>query len=309
MQNASAAAQTPTMFDWDDLKYLLAVAQHQSTLAASRALGVNQSTVQRRLAELERRIGRPLVKRLPSGYRLTEFGLELLPHARRVGDAVQALEQRLQAAQRDLSGVVRMTCPEPLVYRITHSTLLERFNQRYPALKVEFVMSDRYLDLGKGEADIALRSGDTDDGELVGRKIGDSIWAVYASRRYAERHGLPANARELQQHSLVAFDETMARHRAAKWLHEVAPDGNVVARNNSVLGLVYAVKSGVGVAPLPTALGDDESDLLRAFGPIPELQRIWRVLAHPERRHAPNVAALFDFIVDETEALKLILTG
>jgi len=297
------------MFDWDDLRYFLAVAHHRSTHAAARALKVNQTTVNRRLAELERRIGRPLFKRLPEGYRLSELGKEMLAHAERVEQSVQAFEQHLEAAGREKSGVIRLTCPEPLVNRITRSQLLERFQAKHPGLRVEFVMSDRYLDLAKGDADVALRSGDTVDGELVGRKIADSFWAVYASRSYVERHGAPARIEELERHPLIGFDETMAAHRAAKWLAQVVPNARIVARNNSVLGLLYAAKSGIGVAPLPTALGDEEPDLVRVLGPIPELARIWRLLTTAELRRTPRVAAFFDFIVEEIDALRPILTG
>ena len=297
------------MFDWNDLRYFLAVARHRSTLAASRALKVNQSTVQRRLAELERRLGRKLVKRHPTGYRLTELGQEMLAHAERVEQAVLGFEQHLEGAKREAVGVVRVTCPEPIVFRLTQSPLLERFQAKHPGLRVEFVMSDKYLDLAKGDADVALRSGDTDDGELVGRKIADSYWAVYASRRYIEQHGRPERVEDLERHLLIGLDETMAKHRAAKWLQQVAPNAKVVARNNSVLGLVYAAKSGIGLAPLPTALGDAEPDLVRVLGPIPELTRIWRLLAHPDVRRTPRVSAFFDFIGEELEALKPILTG
>jgi DNA-binding transcriptional LysR family regulator len=297
------------MLNWDDLKYFVAVARQGSTMAAARALEVNQSTVQRRLVELERRIGRALVQRLASGYRLTEFGQELLPHAERVAEAVDAFEQQLQARRDDASGVVRVTCPEPIVGRLTNSALLERFHERHPRLRVEFVMSDRYLDLAKGEADIALRSGDTDDGVLVGRKIGDSFWAVYASRTYVERHGSPAGESELAGHALVGFDETLAGHRAAQWLAGAAPGIVPVARSNSVLGLLYSVKAGLGVGPLPTALGDAEPELVKCFGPVDALTRIWRVLAHPDARRTPRVAALFDYLVEEVEALRPVLTG
>jgi DNA-binding transcriptional LysR family regulator len=297
------------MFDWNDLKYFLGVAQHHSTLAAGRALGVNQSTVQRRLVELEKSCGQALVKRHPTGYRLTEFGEALLPHAERVAQAVATLEQQLESARLDLAGVIRVTCPEPLVYRITQSPLLDRFHARYPRLKVEFVMSDKYLDLMKGDADVALRSGDTEDNELVGRKIGDSLWAVYASHKYIERHGQPTSIEALGGHGLIGFDDTMAKHRAAVWLQSVAPHAKVVARNNSVLGLLYSVKAGLGVAPLPTAIADAEPELVRVLGPIPELTRIWRLLASPESRSTPRVAAFFDFIVEEIETLKPIITG
>ncbi len=297
------------MFDWNDLKHFLAVAQHQSTVAAARALEVNQSTVQRRLVELERRLGQPLVKRHPTGYRLTEFGEQLVPHAERVAQAVRALEQHLEDCRRAAVGVVRVTCPEPLVYRITRSSLLERFHARYPGLQVQFVMSDLYMDLAKGDADVALRSGDTTDNELVGRKVADSFWAVYASRKYIERHGQPQRLEDLDAHCVVGLDEAMANHRAAQWLQRVAPNATIVARNNSVLGLVYAVKSGVGIAPLPTALGDAEEDLVRVLGPVPELARIWRLLTTRELRHTPRVAAFFDFMVDEIDTLRPILTG
>jgi len=297
------------MFDWDDLRYFLAVARHRSTIAAGRALKVNQSTVHRRLAELERRVGRALVKRHPTGYRLTELGQELVAYAERVELAVQGFEQHLEAERREAVGVVRVTCPEPIMFRITQSSLLDRFRARHPGVRVEFVMSDKYLDLMKGDADIALRSGDTEDAELVGRKIADSFWAVYASRRYIERHGKPARVQDLEKHALVGFDDAMANHRAAKWLRQVAPNAKIVARNDSVLGLVYAVKSGVGIAPLPTALGDAEDDLVRVLGPVPELARIWRLLTRPDLRKTPRVAAFFDFIVEEADALKPILTG
>jgi DNA-binding transcriptional LysR family regulator len=300
---------SPPAFDWDDLKYLLGVARHGSTLAAGRALGVDQSTVQRRLVELERRLGQRLVQREPGGYRLTEFGRAMLPHAQQVEQAVQAFEQQLAVAVAQVAGVVRVTCPEPIVYRITQSTFLDRFRARHPALEVHFVMSDKYVDLSKGDADVALRSGDTDDGELVGRKIGDSVWAVYASRTYIERHGRPERIEDLARHALVGFDDSMAKHRIAAWLRKVAPDAALVGRSNSVLGLVYSAKAGVGVAPLPTALGDAEPDLVRVIGPVAELTRIWRVLTTAELRRTPRVSAFFDFVVEESETLRPILTG
>lgn len=297
------------MFDWDDLRYFLAVARHGSTIAAARALKVNQSTVQRRLTELERRIGRKLARRLASGYRLTELGHEMVAHAESVERAVQAFEQHLGRTGRDAVGVIRLTCPEPIVFRLTQSSLLDRFHARYPQYRVEFVMSDKYLDLAKGEADVALRSGDTDEGELIGRKLADSLWAVYASKRYIAEHGRPERVEDLARHLVVGLDESMAKHRAAVWLARVAPGAKVVARNNSILGLVYAVKSGIGLAPLPTALGDAEPDLVRVLGPIPELARIWRLLAHPDVRRAPRVSALFEFMSGEIETLRPILTG
>lgn len=297
------------MFEWDDVKYFLAVARHGSTLAAAKALGLSQSTVHRRIAELERKIGRELVKRHASGYRLTQFGQEMLPYAEQIERAAVAFDQRKATIERGEVGVVRVTCPEPIMYRIIKSSLLDRFNARYPGLRVEFVMSDKYVDLIKGDADVALRSGDTDDEALVGRKIADSVWSVYASQGYVERCGRPRSVSDLAQHPIIGFDGQMASNRAAKWLIEVAPDAKIVARANSVLGLVSAAKSGIGVAPMPVALGDTEDDLVRLLDPIPELTRSWRILTHPDMRKTPGVSAFFDFVNDEIAALRPILTG
>lgn len=294
------------MFDWNDVKYFVAVARHGSTTAAGKALRLSQSTVQRRLLQLEQKIGHKLVTRTSNGYRLTAFGNQLLPYAERVEGAVLDLERQVDGGDHDSAGVIRVTCPEPIVNRM--KPLIERFNARHPEFRVEFVMSERYLDLAKGEADVAFRSGDTDD-ELVGRKIADSIWAVYASREYIERHGGLAEVNDLEKHPLVCLDESMSNHRVAKWLAAVAPGAKIAARNTSVLGMVYAVKSGVGVGALPTAVADAEADLVRVLGPIPELARSWRLLTHPDLRRTPRIASFFDFVLAEREAMKSILTG
>ncbi|HEX5779260.1 MAG TPA: LysR family transcriptional regulator [Xanthobacteraceae bacterium] len=297
------------MFDWNDLRYFLAVARHGSTIAAAKALKTSQSTVQRRLAELERKIGRPLVQRHANGYRLTEFGEQLLPHAERVEAAVETLDQQRATLERGEIGVIRLTCPEPIMARLRRSPFLDRFHERHPGLRVEFVMSDKYLDLARGDADVALRSGDTDDDVLVGRKVADSFWAVYGTPAYLAEHGKPLSVDDLKSHAMIGLDESMAGHRAATWLREAAPGAELVARCNSVLGLVSAAKSGIGLAPLPTALGDAEPELTQVLGPIPALTRSWRLLTHPDVRKTPRVSAFFDFVNDEVDTLRPILSG
>ena len=297
------------MFDWDDLRHFLAVARHGSSTAAARAMHLDQSTVQRRLAGLERRIGQSLVERHTTGYRLTAYGKALLPHAERVGQEMALLERFVQSSARELNGVIRLTCPEPIVLRISQSPLLERLAARYPGLHVKFVMSDHYVDLGKGEADVALRSGDTVDNQLVGRKIADSLWAVYGGRGYLALHGSPQSLRELVQHTWVGVDETMASHRATQWLRQVAPEARIVATSGSVLGTVHFAKANLGLATLPKALGDAESDLVRVLGPVAELTRSWRMLTTRQLRRTPRVSAFFGFMVQELQTLRLILTG
>ena len=297
------------MFDWNDLRYLIAVSRCGSTLAAGKALGVNQSTVHRRLVELERRVGLSLVKRQPAGYRLSELGEALIDDVAAVGTAVEHLERKIGSLKLDLKGAVRLTCPEPTVPRIVASGLLDRFHARYPGLAVEFVTSDRYLDLAKGEADVAFRSGEPADERLVGRKICDSVWAIYASKSYIQRHGRPESIADLADHALIGFDGIMQDHRVAKWLPVVVPGARIVSRSSSMLGAVSAVKAGVGVGPLPTTLGDAEDTLVRVLPPVPELTRAWYLLTPADLRGTPRIAAFVDCILDDVPALRAALVG
>ena len=108
------------------------MARHGSTIAAGKALGTSQSTVHRRLDELERRLGRALVTRQNTGYRLTEYGDALLPYAERIEAAVEDFQRQATDVEQEMKGVIRVTCPEPIVFRMTKSKLIDGFHDRYP---------------------------------------------------------------------------------------------------------------------------------------------------------------------------------
>jgi DNA-binding transcriptional LysR family regulator len=293
-------------FDWNDLRYFLAVARTGSTIAAAKDLGVNQSTVQRRLAALEEAIGRELVERLPVGYRLTSFGEELRPHAEQVETAIACLDRKIASTDTAPTGTVRLTCPEGLGYRLI-PRMLDVFHARYPAVRVDLIIADEYLDLAKGEADIALRAGESKDSALISRKFADTPWAIYASRSYVGRHGHIGGARDLNRHAIIAFDGYLATIRISKWLQAAAPNASVTARCNQIIAMLLSVKSGVGVGPLPVHMGDLEDDLVRVVDPVPETLSGVYLLVHPDLRNVPRVRALYDFMVSEIESFRPLL--
>lgn len=219
----------PKKFDWNDLKYFLAVARHGSTLAAARALGQSQSTVHRRLERLEERIGRQLVSRHPTGYRLTAFGDEMLPQTEQVEEAVNAFQRKLVASDTEMTGIVTVTCPEAFGPKFMDSGLIEFFKHRYPNINVELIIGSTLLDLSKGDADVAIRAMETVEGPLFGRKIGGVEWAIYADRSYFELCGGIDSIDEIGRHSTVQFDGDLAEHPAAKWFQKVAAKDKVVA--------------------------------------------------------------------------------
>lgn len=296
------------MFDWNDLRFLLAIAREGSTLAAAKTLNVSQPTVQRRLAALEASIRRRLVERHPTGYRLTEFGKLLLPHAEEVERSVAALRRQIASGGQDLGGTLRITCPEGMASRLL-APLIESFRARYPELRVDLIMTDRRLDLANGEAEIAVRIHEPGDGSLVARRIAESPWAIYASRSYVRLHGRPHSFADLQHHAVIAFGGELAGNHAGRWLEETAPLARIAATGNSMLGMLAAVKSGAGLAPLPMLLGGSDDDLQAVLGPVPELGTKVYLVMHSDLRSIPRVRAFCDFIVAEIDRFRPLLTG
>jgi DNA-binding transcriptional LysR family regulator len=300
------------MFIWDDLKHFLAFAREGSMLAAAKAQGVNHSTVYRRLVELERHLGCKLVQRQLTGYRLTELGLGLLPHAEHVEEAVAACERFLASHDRTPTGMLRVTCNPVAGNRLGRTSLFETFHTRFPDLRVELVMSDKIFDLSKGEADIAIRSltgRRIEDHTLVGRKIAEQTWAVYASRSYVERHGRPDCPKDIAFHSVVIGDGALADHGAARWLRSVAPAARVGARSESWSDLIFALKSGAGIAPLSIAAGEREGELVRVIDEIPELVTHFYLLVHKDMQRIPRIRVFIDFVESEIRAFRAALGG
>jgi DNA-binding transcriptional LysR family regulator len=296
------------VFDWNDLRHFLAVTRTGSTNAAGKVLRVNQSTVQRRLAALEEAIGRKLFERHSGGYRLTALGEDIRAQAEAVETAVAALERRLAATDTALTGTIRVTCAEGIAsFLIT--PLLEAFRLRYPGLRVDLLIADRYFDLAKGEADVAVRAGAPADETLVGRKIADNTWAVYASHAYVKQHGRPERVADLDRHAVIAFDDQIAGLHAARWLSAVAPNAAVAARSNTVSGLVWMAKSGIDLAVLPVHLGDPQAELVRVLDPVRELDAPLYLLVHPDLRQVPRVRAFLDFVVAEIDRFRPAMLG
>jgi DNA-binding transcriptional LysR family regulator len=296
------------MFDWNDLRYLLAIAREGSTLSAAKALGVSQPTVQRRLAALEERIDRKLVEHHPTGYRLTELGKALLPHAVDVERSVEAFQRQLMSAGEELTGTLRVTCPEGMASRLL-APMIEAFREKYPELRVDLIMTDRRLDLAKGEAEVALRMHEPGDDSLVARRIANSPWAIFASRSYIMRHGRPQRWEDLNQHVIIEFAGELADNHAARWLRSAAPKATIAIRGNSMLGVLAAVKSGAGLAPLPMLLGRSEDGLEPVLESIPEIDSKLYLVMHADLKRTPRVRAFCDFIVAEFARLRPLMTG
>ena len=189
------------------------------------------------------------------------------------------------------------------------SPLIDRFTARNPALHVEFVMGERILDLGRGEADIAIRAQAPADDKLFGRRIADAPWAIYASRTYLRRHGRIKREEDINNHPVVIFSGELRDHPSVQWLKSVAPLANVAARGTSLSALILAARSGAGLAVLPVIVGERETNLVKVLGPLRDVVTPFYLLMHQDMRRTPRVRLLFDFMMQQLPALRPIPCG
>jgi DNA-binding transcriptional LysR family regulator len=282
--------------EWDDLRYVLAVARAGSALRAAKALGVNQTTVLRRLDALEEKLGAPLFERQRSGQTLTHAGRTVAEAAARMEQEAQGIESALAAQQRSLSGSVRMTTSETLAARLVAPSL-RAFQKLHPGVSVELIVSDERLDIARGDADVALRANSRPDGAgIVARRLPDAEWTIYCSRSYAAERGAPHCREAIAGHDIVGMEGLMARLPGSLWLAASAPETAIRFRSNSLTNLVVNLKAGLGLGALPLLIGDAEPDLMQCFPPPPELRaEMWLIVREEIKAH-PHVRAFADFL-------------
>jgi DNA-binding transcriptional LysR family regulator len=287
----------------------VAVARAGSGLRAGQALGVNQTTVMRRLMHIERALGAELFERKPSGYVLTTVGQRVAATAGRIEEEVKTLGSALRAEQRAISGCVRVTASELMVNALV-TPLLREFRKQYPGVLLELIADDRRLDLARGEADVALRASSRPEGAgIVARRLPDIAWSVYCSRSYAEEHGAPDTIDALESHAVIAVEGGLASLPGPRLLARVAPSSKIGARSNSLTNLILALKAGLGIATLPCFAGDAHDDLVRCLPPIPELVAEQWLVVREEVKSAPHVRAFVDFLAEYIQGLRAPLSA
>ena len=286
------------MMDWNDLRFFLAVAREGSTLAAGRVLRTSQTTVARRIAALEEALGFPLFEKRQAGYALTPTGQELLSRAEQAETALNAFSDAAAAQSRDLSGTVKITTEE--VYAITLlAPLLTELHQLHPEIMIELDTSQTVRDLGAGEADISLRSTKSEQpAGLVGRKLCIDDWALYCSRAYGERHGVPRTIDEMKRHSFIGGGGGNLWIHYQAWLQALGLEQQVAMHHATSGGLLSGVRAGFGIAVLPCVVGDSDPDLVRCIPPRGDHGRVFWLFTHERVRHTPRVRAVIDFLYE-----------
>ncbi|MGQ9370232.1 LysR family transcriptional regulator [Azospirillum sp. ST 5-10] len=291
--------------DWDDLRHLLAVARHGSLSAAARALGVNHSTVLRRITALEEAMGVRLFDRLPGGYALTAAGDEMHRVAQKVEEDLAAANRRLSGRDAQIGGVLRVTTVDIVALHVLPRHLAA-FGRRHPELRIDLMIAEASLSLTRREADVAIRSTNRPPENLVGRAVSGLAFAVYGAAPYLEG---AAPAAEPADHAWVVLDESFDHTALGRWHKKTVPDERIGLRVNSVAAAVEAVRAGAGLGLLPCGLADRDPLMRRLGAPVAEVAtRIW-LLTHEDLRQMGRVRAFLDAMADAFADERDLLEG
>lgn len=284
--------------NWNDLRYLLAVARCGTLSAAARRLKVDETTVARRLATAEAAVSARLFDRVDSVLRPTEAGQLALAHAEQVEQEVHALQGRLAGTDATVAGTVRLTSVPIVVNRLLVPALPDLI-KAHPLLRLELIAEPRNLSLSKREADIALRLARPQGGNAVTRRVGRLDYAVYASSR-AKAAWPSGRGRGRSADSLpwITYEDGMDEVPQARWIaaaRREAPAPIALTAGDAET-ILAAVRMGLGRSLLPCVLAGREPGLRRLGNGAPVLSRELWLLVHADLRRLGRIAAVIEWI-------------
>lgn len=284
---------------WDDFRLIEAIARARTLPSAASLLGIDHSTVFRRLRQIERALGTPLFERHRSGYALTAVGEEITALAQRVDEDITGVLRRISGQAPSPAGEVRLATSDSLLGDLL-APLLVRFRGACPLVRLDVVTANAEANLSRRDADVAVRATDAPPETLVGRRVGRIAWALYGLRSaYAAAEAAP----------WVAAGDAMAAIQAARYVREKVEPARVVARFDTVGGITAAVESGLGIGHLPCFAGDIRPSLARLAEPDEAFATDLWLLTHPDLRQAPRVRVLLDFLAGEIATLRDLIEG
>ncbi|WP_114393045.1 LysR family transcriptional regulator [Oleisolibacter albus] len=283
--------------DWDDLRFALAVARAGSLTGAAQGLGVDHSTVGRRIDRLERALNAKLFDRMKTGYAATPAGERLLRTAEAVEAAVLAGEAEIGDENAAVSGAVRIGAPDGFgtYFLAPHIAAL---CDAHPRLEVELVATARLFSLSKREADVAIALSLPAQGRVVGRKLTDYHLGLYATADYLARHGLPRAATDLARHRLVGYIDELLYTPELDYLHLICPEAAPRFRSANLIAQVQAVRAGLGIGVLPAFIAQTDPALKPVLAAEISLVRTFYLLIHADSQRLARIRATVGFIHD-----------
>jgi DNA-binding transcriptional LysR family regulator len=293
--------------NWADLQFVLAVAEKGSLITAAKELGVNHSTVLRRVRGFEEELGAKLFERRSTGHTLSPAGEELVKTARSMREMLIDTSRRIAGEDLRLEGTVRVTTTDTLAVSVLPKALAS-FSREHSGVRVDLSTTNQMLSLSRRDAEVAIRPSKEAAASYVGRRVSELAIALYASPTYLDR---VATARtDLDRHVWLGLDESLSRTTIARWMTKTVPNAPVIFRADSVTALFHAAMAGLGVAALPCYLGDTTRSLRRVrTNPIDEMRTELWVLTHEDLKRTARIRTFTEWIARELSKDSDLLEG
>lgn len=286
--------------NWDDMKLFLAVARSGSISGGAKQLGVQHSTVSRRLRSMEEKLGTRLIERKKSGYELTLAGEQVKLSAIHIENEMLAVNTTLLGKDANLVGPLRVSAINNMASSIL-MPIFARFCENYPQVELVISVSNMDVSLAQREADVAIRLTNAPIDTLIGKRMLTVASTIYGNRDYLEKIRLQASEPKWIGVNCCHFHKTWTKQYCRHQFHTFYSDDTLLT--------LAAIKEGLGVSYLPCFMGDTEPLLQRYADPDPQHNLGLWILLHPDLKRTARVIAFRDYLMTHIEEHRGLFEG
>ncbi len=295
--------------DWDNLRYFLELSRAGKLTAAARHLGVDHTTVSRRVQALEKSLGRPLFIRSGAGYALAEAGRRLLAQVEAMESAFLAIEQEEgESVTGGISGLVRIGATEGYGVELLAGQLAT-LSKRHPHLGIDLLAVPRMVRLARHEADIVITLERPERGPYIITKLTDYTLRLYAAPEYLERHPPIRSREDLREHTFVSYIEDLLYSKELHYLDEIGRPKQISLRSTSILAQQNAAIAGAGIAILPSFSARKVEGLVEVLADQVEFVRTFWMLMPVEGKDLARMRVTWDFLREMAQSNQDVMMG
>ena len=289
--------------DWDHLRYFLILARGKTLTNAARLMGVEHSTVARRIQALEQSLGMQLFKREATGYELTIEGLALIPRVEQMEQSFLQIEK-----PNPLQGRVRIGAPEGFGTAFL-ARLLAEFSQHYPLLTIDLIPVPKTIRLSHREADIVISIERPKSGPFIITRLTNYSLKLYGSQQYLQRNSPIRRVADLSEHRFVDYIDDLVYSSALYRLERLPLQLTACFRSNSILAQQIAVSAGAGLAILPRFIAVDQPELQEVLSADVNFTHTFWMLTLVDLQHEPKIKLVWDFLRKQADLQQELLMG
>ncbi len=297
------------MLDWDGIRYFLEVARTQRVSAAALRLGVQHTTVSRRIHALEQELKTILFnKSKSSGFTLTEEGLRFFAYAEQIEGTLLSAREDVSGQSQTLSGHLRVGSTEGFGSYVL-APLMTDFQRRFPAITLDIMPVPRFISLSKREADIAISLERPQRGPYLCTKLIDYSLKLYGTADYLARHPPIRAKSDLADHSFIGYVEELLFSDRLRYLEDIVVTNRVTFKSTSVIAQYHAALQGQSLAILPCFMAAQDARLHAVLEDEIALTRNFWMYCHEDLRQSRRVMALWDFLKKSVQLNEPLLQG